>query len=151
MQVKKSQKIFEFFDFFEGVQRIFGARGGGALQNLVVGKKRGQKMRHGNFRATNPNASQGMEQLHSLGCFFDHVTALRIIKKITKAGRMRGKKSSTKSTKIILKIVSIFNPPQSAFLKSSIARIVRFCKFFENILTIRVYLIYLKGNKRKGL
>ena len=47
---------------------------------------------------------------------------------------MRGKKSSTKSTKIIPKIVSIFNPPQSAFLKSSIARIIRFCKFFEKCL-----------------
>lgn len=53
---------------------------------------------------------------------------------------MRGKKSSTKSTKIIPKIVSIFNPPQRHFLNQ---------KFFENILTIRMYLIYLKGNKRK--
>ena len=59
MQVKKSQKIFEFFDFFEGIQKFFCAMGG-ALKNLVAGKKRGQKMRHGNFRATNPNASQGM-------------------------------------------------------------------------------------------
>ena len=42
MQVKKSQKIFEFFDFFEGVQEIFCAMGG-ALKNLVAGKKRGQK------------------------------------------------------------------------------------------------------------
>lgn len=70
MQVKKPQKIFEFFDFFEGVQRIFFAQErGGALQNLVAGKKRGQKMRHGNFRATNSNASQGMSNCILRGVF----------------------------------------------------------------------------------
>ena len=39
MQVEKSQKLFEFF---KGIQKIFCAMGG-ALQNLVAGKKRGQK------------------------------------------------------------------------------------------------------------
>ena len=28
MQVKKSQKIFEFFDFFKGIQKFFCAMGG---------------------------------------------------------------------------------------------------------------------------
>ena len=68
MQVKKSQKIFEFF---EGVQGIFCAVEGVSfsLQNLVTGKKRGQKMRHGNFRAVNSNASQGMSNCTLRGVF----------------------------------------------------------------------------------
>ena len=59
MQVKKTQKIFEFFDFFEGVQRIFLRKRGG-FEKLGSREKAWTKMRHGNFRATNPNASQGM-------------------------------------------------------------------------------------------
>lgn len=38
MQVKKSQKIFEFFDFFKGIQRIFcavGAKLGGRAKSCV--------------------------------------------------------------------------------------------------------------------
>lgn len=67
MQVKKSQKIFEFFDFFEGVQRIFCARGGFA--KLCSREKARTKMRHGNFRAVNSNASQGMSNCTLRGVF----------------------------------------------------------------------------------
>lgn len=75
MQVKKSQKIFEFFDFFEGVQRIFFAQGGwsGASEFLFAkfgGREKARtKMRHGNFRAVNPNASQGMSNYTLRGVF----------------------------------------------------------------------------------
>lgn len=69
MQVKKSQKIFEFFDFFIRSSKNFWRNGGGALKNLVAGKKRGQKMRHGNFRAVNSNASQGMSNCTLRGVF----------------------------------------------------------------------------------
>lgn len=71
MQVKKSQKIFEFFDFFKGIQKIFCAMGRGEFCFAKLGsrEKARTKMRHGNFRATNSNASQGMSYCTLRGVF----------------------------------------------------------------------------------
>lgn len=132
MQVKKSQKIFEFFDFFKGVQRIFCAVGGVSFFFFVKfggREKTWTKMRHGNFRATNPNASQGMSNCTLRGVFLT-MRQLCESSKNNKSGQYEGKEKFYKKHENNSQNHEHFQSSSKAFLKSSVAQQHSFLQVF---------------------